>query len=429
MRFSIPLTALFCASTVTALPLTTSSDIKVRSAIPEFRVIGRTFEAVSDEDCDCENENPISGIVDTFLAGGDIGAGIHTILGDANFGQHVIDLSTNAEFLVKFNKLCGSAEFITQLDLLFSNDAFLDTCTGLVADGNFGLQLGVLFTNVEFVKRFSAGISSDAFIGLFGAHFGAGFDFGAKFSGYFSSGAFVKFFISLCGKGAIGGKLGLLFGDSIFLEKFGALLNLKAGFAAGLGGLLADVGFMTHICGTLGLGVDLTAKFVALFGAKASFAAQLELILGASFNGKFGGLFGAGSCTDLLVGFFGNLSFNQICGGGFSGGAFFKAWAGLILNGDFAVKFCGFLGAYISAKVGFALWIGQIFADKVFCVALLGLFGIKSVLSIGLCAILGGVGLVGIVANFVISTLGTILSGTLGIFGKLFGGAKGGYGY
>ncbi|KAH6702434.1 hypothetical protein EV126DRAFT_494965 [Verticillium dahliae] len=431
MKFFVPLTALFCAATVTAAPLvSTLNHVQVRSSVVSSYVeISRyTYEDTpDDEDCDCDEENPIPDFVDDCLAGGDISAGLHTILGDANFAAHVIELSANAEFLVKFQKLCGSAEFISQIDLLFHNDAFLDKCTGIVAGGNFGAQIGVLLSNVEFMKRFSAGISADAFISLFGTHFGANFDFGAKIGGFFKSSSFVKFFVSLCGKGVVGGKFGILFGDSLFISKLQALLSVKAGFGAALGGLLADVDFMGHICGKLGFGADLTAKFIALFGAKVNFAAQLELLLGASFKGKFSALLGAGSCTDLLAGFFGKLSFNEICGGGFKGGAFFKAWAKLFLEADFAAKFCGFLGAFLSAKIGFVALIGQIFADKVFCVAALGLFGIKAALSAGLCAILGGAGIVSLVTGFVASTLSVIVGGAFGFLGKLFGAVKGGY--
>ncbi|KAG7118098.1 hypothetical protein HYQ45_015599 [Verticillium longisporum] len=353
MKFFVPLTALFCAATVTAAPLVpTLNHVQVRSSVvsPNVEVSRRTYEDTpDDEDCDCDEENPIPDFVDDCLAGGDISAGLHTILDDANFAAHVIELSANAEFLVKFQKLCGSAEFISQIDLLFHNDAFLDKCAGIVAGGSFGAQIGVLLSNVEFMKRFSAGISADAFISLFGAHFGANFDFGAKIGGFFKSSSFVNF------------------------------------------------------------------------------AAQLELLLGASFKGKFGALLGAGSCTDLLAGFFGKLSFNEICGGGFKGGAFFKAWAKLFLEADFAAKFCGFLGAFLSAKIGFVALIGQIFADKVFCVAALGLFGIKAALSAGLCAILGGAGIVSLVTGFVASTLSAIVGGAFGFLGKLFGAVKGGY--
>lgn len=352
--------------------------------------------------------------------------GFYTLLGDADFASNVLKLSANADFVGKVTKLCGSAEFIGKIDVLLGSDAFLDKCSGLVADGNFGAQLGLLLTNVDFLKKFSAGISADAFISLFGAHFGADFDFGLKLSGLLGKASFTKFLVSLCGKGAIGGKFGLLFGDALFVSKLQGLLKLKAGFAAGLGGLLADASFMAHICGTLGFDAGLTAKFVGLFAAKVNFALQLEAILGAGFKGKFGALLGAGSCTDLLVGFFGGASFHQICYGGFAGGAFFKAFAKLVIETDFGVKFCGFLAPYFLGKISFVALIGQIFADKVFCVAALGLFGIKSALSLGLCAILGGAGIVGLVGKFVTGTIGAIIGGTFGFLGKVLGFAKGG---
>ncbi|KAH7018014.1 uncharacterized protein B0I36DRAFT_253214, partial [Microdochium trichocladiopsis] len=376
----------------------------------------------------CSASNPIGGIVDQLYAGVNIDLALTALLGNKDLAKWILEASVDVDFLLKVDSLCGKADFLAKLDLLLSSDAFLNTCAGAAVNANINAQIGILLANAKFMKQLTAYLSSGSFLTRFTAQFSANFDFGVKFSAWLGNKNFIKLLVAVFGQGSVGVNLGLLLNDATIIAKLRALLVLKAGFGANLGALLADGNFVGHVCGVLGLSVDLSAKIKALFDLKVGFAAQLEAILGVAFKGKFSAFLGSGSCASILVNFFGAGSFHSACSGYFGGGAFIKTCAGLFLDAQFAAKFTGFIQAWFSAKVDVYTLCGNIFADLGFTTKALGLLKISAGVSVKISGLLGGGGFLKVCNGFSAGKLsgGGFLGGLLGTVSGVVKGLFGG---
>jgi len=331
-------------------------------------------------------------MVDQMYAGVNVDLALYALLGNKDLAKWVLEASVDADFLLKVDSLVGKADFLAKLDVYLSSDKFLVSCSSAATKANINAQFGVLMANPKFMKQLTTYFSSASFLTRFTAQFSGNLDFGVKIAGWLGNKNFVSFFVSLFGQSTIGVNLGLMLNDATIIAQIRALLVLKANFAASLGSLLADGNFVGHVCGTLGLSSDLSAKIMALFDAKVGFATQLEAILGSAFSGKFTSFLGSGSCSSIIVNFFGTGSFHKICSGAFGGGAFIKTFANLFLDAQFSAKFTGFISAWFSGRVDGYTLCGNIFGDLGFVTKALGAIKISVSVTTKASSVLGGSG-------------------------------------